>query len=82
MENLLWIDGGHRQDATADTLTKTPTRMRDGLMNGYCEIPQSEPKIPAIKKSESSWENICPPQEMHVIHQVEDGALVLETVVH
>ncbi|XP_021480170.1 zinc finger protein 572 [Oncorhynchus mykiss] len=80
MENLFWVGGGHRQDATADTRTKTPTRLRDGSMNDYCERPQSEPKIAAIKKSESSWENICPPQEMHVIHQVEDGALVSETV--
>ncbi|XP_024245739.1 zinc finger and SCAN domain-containing protein 5C [Oncorhynchus tshawytscha] len=80
MENLLWIDRGHRQHATADTRTKTPTRVRDGSMNDYCEIPQSEPKRPAIKKSESSWENICPPEEMHVIHLVEDSALVLETV--
>lgn len=50
MENLLWIDRGHRQHATADTRTKTPTRVRDGSMNDYCEIPQSEPKTPAIKK--------------------------------
>ncbi|XP_020341842.1 zinc finger protein 2 homolog [Oncorhynchus kisutch] len=79
MENLFWVGGGHRQDATAYTRTKTPTRVRDGSMNDYCERPQPELKIAAIKKSESSWENICPPQEMHVIHQVEDGALVLET---
>ncbi|XP_034150823.1 zinc finger protein 567-like isoform X1 [Esox lucius] len=79
MESLIWIGRGHRQDGTTDSRTKTPTRAREGSVNGSFGRPLPELSVPAIK-SESSWENICPPQDSQGIQRAEDGSRVLETV--
>ncbi|KAJ7992096.1 hypothetical protein DPEC_G00275010 [Dallia pectoralis] len=78
MESLLCLGRGHRQGGTTDTLTKTPTRARDVSVNDCFGRPLSVPSVPAIK-SESSWGNICLPQDFIGVPWAEDCSRVLKT---